>query len=106
MFSAILLSFAQGSGWDQLLYVITQLPAMKLHGWAMQRKEISLDFLEHMQPHVLLCRFIREIDVLKSSVTALKFFSDTPYLSSAYTLASMVLYVMSHSIAYQHIHWQ
>ena len=58
----------------------------------MQRKEISLDFLEHMQPHALLGRFIHEIDVLKSSVTALKFFSDTSYLSSAYTLASMVLY--------------
>ena len=27
MFSAILLSFAQGSGWDQLLFVTTELPA-------------------------------------------------------------------------------
>ena len=27
MLSAILLSFGRGSGWDQLLYVITELPA-------------------------------------------------------------------------------
>ena len=27
VFSAILLSFGRGSGWDQLLYVITELPA-------------------------------------------------------------------------------
>ena len=27
VFSAIMFSFARGSGWDQLLYVITQLPA-------------------------------------------------------------------------------
>ena len=27
MFSAILLSFGRGSGWDELLYVITELPA-------------------------------------------------------------------------------
>ena len=30
VFSAILLSFARGSGWDQLLRVITQLPASYL----------------------------------------------------------------------------
>ena len=30
VFSAILLSFAWGSGWDQLLYVTTQIPASYL----------------------------------------------------------------------------
>ena len=30
VFSAILLSFARDSGWDQLLYVITQLPTSYL----------------------------------------------------------------------------